>query len=38
MPRRRYEGESYTELARRAIPGYEALTGTPGRAFLDKRL
>jgi len=38
MPRRRYEGESYTELARRTIPGYEALTGTPERVFLDKPL
>jgi ribosomal protein S18 acetylase RimI-like enzyme len=36
--RRLYEREGYTELARRTIPGYETLTGTPGRVFLDKPL
>lgn len=35
---RLYAREGYTELARRTTPGYEAIAGTPGRVFLDKRL
>ena len=35
---RLYAREGYVELARRTLPGYEALTGTPGRVFLDKPL
>lgn len=35
---RLYAREGYVELARRSVPGYEALTGTPGRVFLDKPL
>jgi ribosomal protein S18 acetylase RimI-like enzyme len=36
--RRLYERRGYLEVARRTAPGYEELTGTPGRVFLEKLL
>jgi ribosomal protein S18 acetylase RimI-like enzyme len=36
--RRLYARHGYAELESRTVPGYEELTGTPGRVFLEKRL
>jgi ribosomal protein S18 acetylase RimI-like enzyme len=33
-----YARHGYMEVARRTTPGYEELTGSPGRVFLEKRL
>jgi ribosomal protein S18 acetylase RimI-like enzyme len=36
--RRLYSRQGYLEVARRTVPGYEELTGTQGRVFLEKAL
>lgn len=36
--RRLYERRGYAEVARRSAPGYEEMTGTPGRVCLEKLL
>jgi ribosomal protein S18 acetylase RimI-like enzyme len=36
--RRLYERLGYVEVARRTAPGYEEMTGTPGRVCLEKPL
>ena len=35
---RLYARHGYVEVARRTVPGYAQLTGSPGRAFLEKLL
>jgi ribosomal protein S18 acetylase RimI-like enzyme len=35
---RLYQRHGYRETGRRTAPGYEAMTGSPGRVFLEKEL